>query len=55
MIEPWMRPERLHILQLLKETKGTVSSAAKRLGLKRTRLQSKMQRLRIRPEDYRDS
>ena len=50
--------EKLHIIRVLKETKGVIAGpngAAKRLGLKRTTLQSKMQRLRIRPEDYRGS
>ncbi len=50
--------EKLHIIRVLRETKGVIAGpngAAKRLGLKRTTLQSKMQRLRIRPEDYRGS
>jgi formate hydrogenlyase transcriptional activator len=47
--------ERLHILGVLRETGGLLSGptgAAHRLGLKRTTLQSKMQRLRIAREDY---
>jgi formate hydrogenlyase transcriptional activator len=47
--------ERLHILGILRETGGLLSGptgAAHRLGLKRTTLQSKMQRLRINREDY---
>jgi formate hydrogenlyase transcriptional activator len=47
--------ERLHILGILRETGGLLSGptgAAHRLGLKRTTLQSKMQRLRITREDY---
>ena len=47
--------EKLHIIRVLRETKGVISGAAKRLGLKRTTLQSKMQRLKIQPEDYRGS
>ena len=47
--------EKLHIIRVLRETKGVISGAAKRLGLKRTTLQSKMQRLKIQPEDYRRS
>lgn len=47
--------ERQHILRVLKEAGGVLSGpngAAKRLGLKRTTLQSKMQRLGINREDY---
>ena len=47
--------ERLHIIGVLRETGGLLSGptgAAHRLGLKRTTLQSKMQRLRIAREDY---
>jgi formate hydrogenlyase transcriptional activator len=47
--------ERHHILGVLRETGGLLSGptgAAHRLGLKRTTLQSKMQRLRIAREDY---
>ena len=50
--------ERMHIIRVLRETQGVISGAngaAKRLGLKRTTLQSKMQRLKIRPEDYWDA
>jgi formate hydrogenlyase transcriptional activator len=47
--------EREHIIRALRETGGQISGptgAAHRLGLKRTTLQSKMQRLRITREDY---
>jgi formate hydrogenlyase transcriptional activator len=47
--------EREHILRVLRETKGVLSGpegAAHRLGLKRTTLQSKMQRLGIVRQDY---
>lgn len=47
--------ERQHILRVLRETGGVISGpdgAAKRLGLKRSTLQSKMQRLQIKREDY---
>ncbi|HEX3822356.1 MAG TPA: sigma 54-interacting transcriptional regulator [Candidatus Sulfotelmatobacter sp.] len=47
--------ERQHILRILRETGGLLSGpggAAHRLGLKRTTLQSKMQRLRITREEY---
>jgi formate hydrogenlyase transcriptional activator len=47
--------EREHILRVLRETKGVLSGpegAAHRLGLKRTTLQSKMQRLKIVRQDY---
>jgi formate hydrogenlyase transcriptional activator len=47
--------EREHILRVLLETGGMISGpsgAARRLGLKRTTLQSKMQRLGITRQDY---
>jgi len=47
--------EREHILRVLQETGGALSGpdgAARRLGLKRTTLQSKMQRLKITRQDY---
>ena len=47
--------ERLHIVRVLRETGGVLSGtdgAARRLGLKRTTLQSKMQRLGIIRGDY---
>jgi formate hydrogenlyase transcriptional activator len=47
--------EREHILRVLRETGGVLSGpdgAASRLGLKRTTLQSKMQRLKITRRDY---
>lgn len=47
--------EREHILRVLRETGGMIAGdkgAAKRLGLKRTTLQSKMQRLGITRTDY---
>ena len=47
--------ERAHIIGVLRETGGVLSGpngAARRLGLKRTTLQSKMQRLKITPLDY---
>jgi formate hydrogenlyase transcriptional activator len=47
--------ERQHILRILQETHGVLSGpdgAARRLGLKRTTLQSKMQRLKITRRDY---
>ncbi len=47
--------EREHILRVLRETGGVISGprgAAARLGLKRTTLQSKMQRLGISRQDY---
>ncbi|MCU1303199.1 MAG: Fis family transcriptional regulator [Candidatus Sulfotelmatobacter sp.] len=46
--------EREHIIRVLRETRGTISGpngAAKRLGIKRTTLQSKMQRLGIARSD----
>ncbi len=48
--------EREHIIRVLRETGGTLAGpngAARRLGLKRTTLQSRMQRLGITPRDYR--
>jgi formate hydrogenlyase transcriptional activator len=47
--------EREHIVRVLRETRGMISGptgAARRLGLKRTTLQSKMQRLGITRRDY---
>ena len=47
--------ERRHILRVLRETGGVISGpegAARRLGLKRSTLQSKMQRLKIKREEY---
>jgi formate hydrogenlyase transcriptional activator len=47
--------EREHILRVLRETGGILSGpdgAARRLGLKRTTLQSKMQRLKITRAEY---
>jgi formate hydrogenlyase transcriptional activator len=47
--------EREHIIRVLRETDGVISGptgAARRLGLKRTTLQSKMQRLGITGADY---
>jgi formate hydrogenlyase transcriptional activator len=47
--------EREHILRVLRETGGVISGlqgAATRLGMKRTTLQSKMQKLGIRRTDY---
>jgi len=49
--------EREHIIRVLREAKGVISGpngAARRLGLKRTTLQSKMQRLKITRQDYSD-
>ena len=49
--------EREHIIRVLRETRGMISGpggAARRLGLKRTTLQSKMQRLKITRQDYVD-
>jgi formate hydrogenlyase transcriptional activator len=47
--------ERAHIISVLRATGGVLSGpngAARRLGLKRTTLQSKMQRLKITARDY---
>jgi formate hydrogenlyase transcriptional activator len=47
--------ERAHIISILRETAGVLSGpngAARRLGLKRTTLQSKIQRLKITPLEY---
>jgi len=47
--------EREHILKVLRETKGLLSGpagAAKRLGLKRTTLNSKLKKLGIKRSDY---
>ncbi len=47
--------EREHILRVLRETKGLISGpagAAKRLGLKRTTLNSKIKKLGIKRADY---
>ncbi len=47
--------EREHILRVLREAGGQISGphgAARRLGLQRTTLQSKMQRLKITRQDY---
>ena len=49
--------DRQHIIRVLRETRGVLSGpegAARRLGLKRTTLQSKMQRLGITRADYSD-
>jgi len=49
------RAEREHIIRVLRETRGMISGpkgAARRLGLKRTTLQSKMQRLGITRQDH---
>jgi len=49
------RAEREHIIRVLRETRGLVSGphgAAAKLGLKRTTLQSKMQKLGISRRDY---
>ena len=49
--------ERRHIIRVLREAHGVLSGpkgAAQRLGLKRTTLQSKMQRLKITRKDYSD-
>jgi len=49
--------EREHIIGVLRQTRGTISGprgAARRLALKRTTLQSKMQRLGIVRSDYYD-
>jgi formate hydrogenlyase transcriptional activator len=47
--------ERHHIIRVLRETGGViggVAGAAARLGLKRTTLQSRMQKLGIARADY---
>jgi len=47
--------ERQHIIRVLRETGGVLSGpngAARRLGLKRSTLQSKMERLKITRDDY---
>jgi formate hydrogenlyase transcriptional activator len=47
--------EREHIVEILRQTRGALSGpsgAAARLGLKRTTLQYKMQRLGISRTDY---
>lgn len=47
--------ERQHVIQALREAGGVISGengAALRLGLKRTTLQSMIQRMRISPEEY---
>ncbi len=47
--------EREHIIRVLRETRGVLAGpkgAAARLGLKRTTLQSKMQKLGITRKDY---
>jgi formate hydrogenlyase transcriptional activator len=47
--------DREHILRVLREAKGMIGGpqgAAKRLGLKRTTLNSKMKKLRIGRKDY---
>ena len=47
--------DREHIIRVLRETRGVLSGprgAAARLGLPRTTLQSKMQKLRITPKDF---
>jgi formate hydrogenlyase transcriptional activator len=47
--------ERDHIIRALRETRGVISGvkgAAARLGLKRTTLQSRIQRMGISPADY---
>ena len=47
--------EREHIVEMLRQTRGALSGpagAAARLGLKRTTLQYKMQRLGISRTDY---
>jgi formate hydrogenlyase transcriptional activator len=49
--------ERKHIVEILRQTRGALSGpsgAAARLGLKRTTLQYKMQRLGISRTDYLD-
>jgi transcriptional regulator of acetoin/glycerol metabolism len=49
--------EKQHIIRVLTETRGALSGpegAARRLGLNRTTLQSKMKRLGIKRQDYSD-
>lgn len=49
------KTEREHIIQILRKSRGIISGpkgAARYLGLKRTTLQSKMDRLRITRKDY---
>jgi transcriptional regulator with GAF, ATPase, and Fis domain len=49
--------ERQHIIRVLRESRGVLTGpkgATQRLGLKRTTLQSKMQRLNITRRDYSD-
>ncbi len=49
--------ERQHIVRALRETRGVVAGlhgAAARLGLKRTTLQSRMQRMGISPDEYKN-
>lgn len=53
--ESLQQTEREHIIRVLRETGGVISGsigAASRLGLKRTTLQSKIQKLGIKREDY---
>lgn len=45
--------EHVHVARVMEETGGNISSAAAKLGLKRTTLQSKLRRLGIDPVDYR--
>jgi formate hydrogenlyase transcriptional activator len=50
-----LEKEREHIVNILRDTRGTLSGvagAAARLGLKRTTLQYKMQRMAINRQDY---
>jgi formate hydrogenlyase transcriptional activator len=57
-LEPTLRDrERDHIIEILRQTRGVLSGvkgAATRLGLKRTTLQYKMQKLGISRSDYLD-
>jgi formate hydrogenlyase transcriptional activator len=49
--------ERGHIIRVLRETNGVLSGtdgAARRLGMKRTTLQSRLKRFRIEVQDYRN-
>ena len=53
--QPDREKEREHIIEILRQTRGALSGpggAAVRLGLKRTTLQYKMQRLGISRTDY---